>query len=439
MKFLPVSLSMLALATAVSAQSHWHGQGNFQFSFDDSSLQEEMPYPFMTVDPQRVVVFPSPGMRVEITRGDVVTTFHGQPIPEDRIFCIGRTYQVVDESGAPMFAINFNDDGSVSRIWSYAGAAMPAGAMGRGPAPTPPAPPAVPAGVGESRTVMIGIDTSPLEDPKATELGVTPGTAILVHGPILGFPSAQERLRAGDVIVAVEGVSPVTPESLREAIRATEAGEEITLEILRQGQREAVSVRVEPVVTDAVGNVRRDTGQRGDPARAIRLYTENLNALRRLPGPDISDEQVREVNETLRRGLGLTHDANLFLVAPEGPGALSWETTTGEELFGRLDRQRDLLREYALSVGGPGKGWVTFDDSGHALVSRPGEMRLEVLLERSGDASEEISSIVRISPGLEELSERDLLARLSAVRKELERIEQELLRRGEATPAVDDE
>ncbi|WP_322768045.1 PDZ domain-containing protein [Frankia sp. Cr1] len=68
------------------------------------------------------------------------------------------------------------------------------------------------------------------------ELGITPtGTSVVVHEIIDASSPAAGKLRAGDVIVAVDGVAVTTPQQLQEAVLRVRPGQPVTISFSRDG------------------------------------------------------------------------------------------------------------------------------------------------------------------------------------------------------------
>jgi serine protease Do len=94
---------------------------------------------------------------------------------------------------------------------------------------------------GQVRRPYLGVTVEPVDPATAGRRGPAAGVRVVTVGP--GTPAAEAGLRQGDVILAV-GQRPVDSGSgVHEAVEAATIGEELTLDIERQGQRMEIKVR----------------------------------------------------------------------------------------------------------------------------------------------------------------------------------------------------
>ncbi len=89
-----------------------------------------------------------------------------------------------------------------------------------------------------------GVEVEPLGDELARHFGLDSGEALSISAVCEG--ASDSKLRAGDVIVAVEGHKPVSEAVLQKAGGALKAGESLRLTILREGHPEEVSLQAGP-------------------------------------------------------------------------------------------------------------------------------------------------------------------------------------------------
>lgn len=99
-------------------------------------------------------------------------------------------------------------------------------------------------GSGKVRRGQLGVSVQDLTPELAKSFGLkrTAGAVIAQVSP--GSPAAAAGLQAGDVVVAVNGKSVANASSLRSAIGLTAPGQEIDLEIIRNGAPQTLSVAI---------------------------------------------------------------------------------------------------------------------------------------------------------------------------------------------------
>ena len=91
---------------------------------------------------------------------------------------------------------------------------------------------------------FIGIQPAELTPQLAQELGIGQASGVLVYGVTPGGPAAQAHIAPGDILVAIAGKPMTTAEDLFTALRQKRPGETVRLELVREGKRESVDVRL---------------------------------------------------------------------------------------------------------------------------------------------------------------------------------------------------
>ena len=93
----------------------------------------------------------------------------------------------------------------------------------------------------------LGISGDELTSQLATFFGVKQGKGVLVREVVVGSPAAKAGLKAGDVIVAVDGKSVATVAELRQAleIKPGEENRKLTLTVVRDHHEQTVPVELE--------------------------------------------------------------------------------------------------------------------------------------------------------------------------------------------------
>lgn len=133
----------------------------------------------------------------------------------------------------------------------------------------------------------IGIEIRDLrEDPETKPDFLEQEDGVVVRGILEGGPAANSDLRAGDVVVAVDGQTVKTSGELKEHVAYKKPGDTVTLDVLRsQGQGKPktlkVKVKTEAVPDDKVasnGNNRSGSGgaETGSFGLAVKSLTADL-------------------------------------------------------------------------------------------------------------------------------------------------------------------
>ena len=86
----------------------------------------------------------------------------------------------------------------------------------------------------------------------AVKLGVREGYGVLVAEILPDTPAQAAGLRAGDLIVTIDGRPVVETRALQRVVGAAPAGRDLTLVVMREGRRREIRVRVGAMPTDVV-------------------------------------------------------------------------------------------------------------------------------------------------------------------------------------------
>jgi serine protease Do len=88
-------------------------------------------------------------------------------------------------------------------------------------------------------------------DDLAVKLGVQEGYGVLVSELLKDAPAESSGLRAGDLIVAIDGRQVVETRTLQRIVGGTPPGRELRVVVLRDGRRRELRVRVGQMPPDA--------------------------------------------------------------------------------------------------------------------------------------------------------------------------------------------
>lgn len=115
----------------------------------------------------------------------------------------------------------------------------------------------LPAWAGE-RWGWLGVRIRDLSESEAEEmsakLGFGEGYGVVVAEVLKDTPAEAAGLRAGDLVVAIEGRPVVETRALQRIVGGTAAGRELRLVVLREGRRRELRVRVGQMPPDVVAD-----------------------------------------------------------------------------------------------------------------------------------------------------------------------------------------
>jgi serine protease DegQ len=99
---------------------------------------------------------------------------------------------------------------------------------------------------GQAEHAFLGVQPAELTPAIAEQFGLDVPRGVLVQSVVEGSAAAEAGVRAGDVIVAIDGEELEQVENLFAALRRKSPGDNVTLEIVRDGER----MEVEATLTD---------------------------------------------------------------------------------------------------------------------------------------------------------------------------------------------
>jgi len=138
----------------------------------------------------------------------------------------------------------------------------------------------------------IGVKTSPVDAQVASLWGIPPDAGVFVAKIKQGSEADQAGLKAGDIVVTLNGVHLTGPDHFTKQVKQTLAGEPLTLSIVRQGERHELTIKS----TDA------------KPATNFSAYTtdDDLGALHKDEKYSrLLDQRAKSENEALLLAIDL--------------------------------------------------------------------------------------------------------------------------------------
>ena len=179
----------------------------------------------------------------------------------------------------------------------------------------------------------LGVHLDGLNDQLGEFFGVKDGKGALVTEVVKDSPAAAAGLKAGDVVVELQGEPIDSPDALHEAMAETDPDQQIKVAVLRHGKRQDVQVtlgEMPPVDMSAVHMSAAD------------MHAKMPMMLRRLHEDGDSNKEIREME--IRPGGGPHRQIEIRRL---GPDAEEFEQLQKDmqELREQLDQLRQELRK----------------------------------------------------------------------------------------------
>jgi membrane-associated protease RseP (regulator of RpoE activity) len=218
---------------------------------------------------------------------------------------------------------------------------------------------------GGSRT-WLGVDVQPMSEELRSYFKAPGELGVLVNKVMDGTPAERAGLKAGDVIIGVDGKDVSDQGDISRALRGREAGDEVGLKIIRDGSERTLQVKLEErpgwksrrgafvIPKDMIVNL--DAGDLGDLGDLEDLEDlkelkgleglkglkglEGLKELKALKGLEVihlNEEQQEAVRESVR---GAMEEARRAMEAAHEQMERAMELRH-EEMQRRIDEHRD--------------------------------------------------------------------------------------------------
>lgn len=185
----------------------------------------------------------------------------------------------------------------------------------------------------------LGIMMEELTPERRRELGLAPGTGVVIERVVEGGPAARAGIEPGDVILRIDGrVVEGGLNRLRNLIALTPPGAEVSIELLRDGSRMSTSARLSDLASA------RAEAMGGEPVRELGVI-------------------VREMTRQMSRELGYTRHV---------PGLLVLDIEAGTPAAGAGMEVGDIL------LAADGTAFSGVDELRGLLARSLGETRIEL-------------------------------------------------------------
>ncbi len=191
---------------------------------------------------------------ITINGGDIEAKVNGKAVPAERVRRSKDKVEILDDHGKVIKSFDVSLGGA-----GLGGAdARPRSRTFRQVDPAQPMEPMQPFPPMEGMAmampkVMIGITMGEPSEALAGHLGIKQDEAVLVEKVYEGLPADKAGLKAQDIIVEVDGVRPINQLKFRETINKHEAGEKVTLKVLRKGEEQKLTVELKKFDGEKLG------------------------------------------------------------------------------------------------------------------------------------------------------------------------------------------
>lgn len=184
---------------------------------------------------------------VSSKEGKLSAEVDGKAVPDDRIIEKDGSVRIKDEKGETIFETAVPGSDPVMRINGPFGSTNSLGGLARrGGRLTIGSPLDRTIHVTtDAPKVMVGVQLLEPDSSLRGHLGLKDNETTLISAVYEGLAAAQAGLEPYDIVVAVNGKSPASPEIVRKSLRETEAGKSIALDVIHRGVKKTVTITVE--------------------------------------------------------------------------------------------------------------------------------------------------------------------------------------------------
>lgn len=173
-------------------------------------------------------------IEVRVNNGEVTVKMDGKDVPDDRIRMDDGQIVILDRDGNELksfgvflgdyegdFDFNFGGGwpNALDEYWTSLPESQP--------------------------NVMLGVHMSEPDDAVLYHLRLDPGESTMITGIYENLPAHSAGLALYDVITAIDGRKPATPEVVRNALADLQPGDKITLTAIHEGRTKEYDVRLE--------------------------------------------------------------------------------------------------------------------------------------------------------------------------------------------------
>ena len=122
----------------------------------------------------------------------------------------------------------------------------------------------------------LGVGIQPVNYELSTQLGVAPGSGVVVTNVFPDTPAAKSGLKPGDVIVNFDGRAVATPQQLQLAVERSPLGKSLTMDVVRDGKSIELTYQPEAAPGDFGANTRSAPKPAATKMNSLGLEISNL-------------------------------------------------------------------------------------------------------------------------------------------------------------------
>lgn len=261
-------------------------------------------------------------------------------------------------------------------------------------APTPPTPPETPSSQGRawSRSFRIGggylgVMLNDVDESNRAELAAPDDAGAVITSVTKGSPADEAGLKAKDVVLSFDGKPVENASALAELVRETPSGRRVTLEVLRNGSRTNVDVKLgkRKMVFAESFTLPRELGNIDSITGHIRIMANSLDSIGRVLGDSLSRFNFQNFE-----ALGSGGDVHIFM--RRGRLGLELQSLTGQlaKYFG-VESRKGVLVSTVTDSGGAQRAGLQAGDVIIAVdgkdVASPADVTRAINAKDSGTVS----------------------------------------------------
>ena len=99
-------------------------------------------------------------------------------------------------------------------------------------------------GSGDKKRPSLGVTLRPIDETLAEHLGVEPDEVVAIGSVNEGMAAQKAGVKAHDIIIEIDGETPVTMETVQEVLEQKQVGERVPLRVLRKGGEQVIEVEL---------------------------------------------------------------------------------------------------------------------------------------------------------------------------------------------------
>ena len=211
------------------------------------------------------------GVEQREEKNETSATLAGKPVSADRVRSSNGKVEILDEKGNVIRSVATPDLGADGAAWQVitgddssgrvrvftnrngqAGGSTRAGSTAKSGSGGSTHSRSITLGQDHPK-VMLGVTMVSPDETMAQQLKVDPEQATVVASVSPDLPAAKAGIRQHDVIVSIDGQKPASPDRIRERLKGKEAGQTLSLGIVRGGEPLELNVTLDAWDAEKLG------------------------------------------------------------------------------------------------------------------------------------------------------------------------------------------